>query len=310
MKKREFLAAGIGICASLGPFTVAALAQSEHEVAAPIHAERARRQTPRRMAKTTPLFKVPTMSAGGWVAGWPNSLASAPDGLWIGEQRHDGKPECAWLMDWNGKLVKTVMTQSKDTSGIAYGDGYIWMGANTDKENGFFQTDMNSKLIAIHQIPLGPKDNGGSTHGALWNDGKLWIVANRLRAILRVDPKTWEPEYQIPIILPRETPRFHGIAWDNGAIWIVTGNDSKNYGEGRPGLAKLDSATGEVLELVEFVPGSCDPHGLTMHNGALISCDAGEHPGWPIGTNTVEISHSTSGGNSPFGGSVFSIEII
>jgi len=27
--------------------------------------------------------------------------------------------------------------------------------------------------------------------------------------------------------------------------------------------------------------GSADPHGLEFHNGALISCDAGIHPGWP-----------------------------
>ncbi len=303
LRKREFLGVTASIGAGLG--LSAAFAQGEHEKVAPIHAEHGKRQIPRRRAKTTVLFKTPAANAG-----WPNALALAPEGLWIGEQRHDGKPESAWLMDWNGKLLKTVMTQSKDTSGMAYGDGCVWMGANTDKVNGFFQTDMNSKLLAVHQIPLGPKDNGGSTHGAFWLDGKIWIVANRLRAILRVDAKTWEPEYQIPIILPPESPRFHGIAWDNGAIWIVIGNDSKRYEEGKPGLAKLDAATGQILEIVDFVPGSCDPHGLTMHNGVLIGCDAGEHPGWPVSTNTVEISHSRSEGNSPFGGSIFRIDLV
>lgn len=303
LRKREFLVATAGLGAGLG--LTAALAQTEHEKPAPVHAENSDRPIPRRRAKTTVLFKAPEANAG-----WPNSLAASREGLWVGEQRHDGKPEAAWLMGWNGKLLKTVMTQSKDTSAIAYGGGYIWMGANTDKANGFFQTDMNSKLIAVHQIPLGPKDNGGSTHGALWKDGKLWIVANRLRAILRVDAKTWQPEYQIPIILPPDRPRFHGIAWDNGAIWMVIGNDSKRYEDGRPGLAKLDAVTGQVLEIVDFLPGSCDPHGLTMHDGALISCDAGEHPGWPVGTNTVEISHSRSGGNSPFGGSIFRIDFV
>ena len=303
IRKRDFLAASAGIAAGLD--ALAASAQTEHEKATPVHAEQDKRPIPRRRAKTTVLFKTPNANAG-----WPNALALAPEGLWIGEQRHDGKPESAWLMDWNGKLLKTVMTQSKDTSGMAYGDGYIWMGANTDKVNGFFQTDMNSKLVAVHQIPLGPKNNGGSTHGAFWKDGKIWIVANRLRAILRVDAKTWEPEYQIPIILPPDRPRFHGIALDDGAIWVVIGNDSKRYEEGRPGLAKLDATTGELLEIVEFLPGSCDPHGLTMRDGVFISCDAGEHPGWPVGTNTVEISHSRSGGNSPYGGSIFRIDFV
>jgi hypothetical protein len=156
MKKREFLAASVSL-AALGLVGSDALAQSEHEAAVGVHAVHARRQIPRRKAKTTVLFKTPSMGTGNWAAGWPNALAIAPEGLWIGEQRHDGKTEAAWLMDWSGKLLKTVTTQSKDTSGIAYGDGYIWMGANTDKENGFFQTDMNSKLISVHQIPLGPR---------------------------------------------------------------------------------------------------------------------------------------------------------
>ena len=75
--------------------------------------------------------------------------------------------------------------------------------------------------------------------------------------------------------------RYHGIAWDNGSIWQLIGNDSKSYAEGRAVLVKYDAATGRVLETAEFVPGSCDPHGLAMHDGALISCDAGIHPGWP-----------------------------
>ena len=47
---------------------------------------------------------------------------------------------------------------------------------------------------------------------------------------------------------------------------------------------------------VDFQPGSCDPHGLVSHDGRLISCDAGIHPGWP-------------GLESPHSGYIFSIEI-
>jgi len=62
----------------------------------------------------------------------------------------------------------------------------------------------------------------------------------------------------------------------------LIGKDSKNYAEGKVTLVKYDAATGRVLELAEFLPGSSDPHGLAMHEGALISCDDGIHPGWPI----------------------------
>ncbi len=45
-----------------------------------------------------------------------------------------------------------------------------------------------------------------------------------------------------------------------------------------PGLVKYDAATGQTLETAEFIEGSADPHGLAMHNGKLISCDAGVGP--------------------------------
>ena len=55
---------------------------------------------------------------------------------------------------WNGKLLKTVTTPSRNTSGMAVGGGYVWMIANAPPE-GVFQVDMNSKLISHRQIPLG-----------------------------------------------------------------------------------------------------------------------------------------------------------
>jgi hypothetical protein len=239
------------------------------------------------MAKTTKLFQSPP--------GFVNALAVAPEGLWLGQQKvsgthaadyHLSQPadlhEAAWLVDWNGKLLKTVETNSRNTSGMAYGDGCVWMMANQEPE-GVFQVDMNSKEISHRQIPLGlPGQDGGGSHGAQWHNGKLWIVANRPRLLLRVDPKTWAPEVAIPIYVTAEKPRWHDMTFDaDGNIWQVTGNDSKSYKQGTPGLVKYNGKTGEVLATYDFVPGSCDPHGLEFHNGTLISCDAGIHPGWP-----------------------------
>jgi hypothetical protein len=267
MTKREFLAMGLSLGAAR------ALAQSGRQ---PIHS---------RKAKTTKLFKSPL--------GFPNGVAVTPEGLWIGEQKLSGAvaaqyhleepkdlSEKAWLVDWNGKVLKEVSTPSRNTSGMAVGGGYVWMCANAPPQ-GVFQVDMNSKVVSHRQIPLGPTNDGGGCHGALYQDGKLWIVANRIRGILRVDPKTWTPEFMIPIHQTPDMMRYHGIAWDNGAIWQLVGNDSKNFAEARSALVKYDAATGRVLETAELVPGSSDPHGLAMHDGALISCDAGIHPGWP-----------------------------
>jgi len=290
MTRRELLAASIGAELALASGRVV-YAQSGGG-----------RKVPARTAKTTKLFKSPP--------GFPNGLAVTPEGLWIGEQKMSGAQavtyhlpepksldEAAWLVDWNGKLLKTVSTPSRNTSGMAVGGGYIWMVANAPPE-GVFQVDMNSKLISHRQIPLGPASDGGGSHGALWQDGKLWIASLRLRGNLRVDPKTWQPEFMIPFYQSfPDRVRYHGIAWDEGTIWQVVGNDSKSHNEYKPGLVRYDATTGKVLETVDFVPGSSDPHGLAMHDGKLISCDAGIHPGWP-------------NNDSPTAGWIFQIDFV
>ena len=290
MKRREFLAAGL----ALPVVSTITLAQG---------GGRGRGAAPARTAKTTKLFKSPGM--------YPNALAvmtDAPGGLWIGQQKVTASnaktynlpvlpdpDEAAWLVDWNGKLIKTVMTPSRNTSGMAYGDGCVWMGANAEPY-GIFQVDMNSRLISHRQIPLSIDGRGGGTHGVKWNNGKLWIAALRLGGIMRVDPKTWVPEVLIRTA-SEEKPRLHDVAFDqDDNIWVVVGTNSTSYAEGRAGLNKYDGKTGQLLMTVDLAPGSCDPHGLDWHDGKLISCDAGIHPGW-------------KGLESPHSGWIFSIDI-
>ena len=112
MTKREFLAAGIG--AGLTPNSgSAALSQGA-------------RKLPVRKAKTTKLFKSPQ--------GFPTAISVTSEGLWIGEQKMSGDQaktyklpapksleECAWLVDWSGRLLRTVTTPSRNTSGMAVG---------------------------------------------------------------------------------------------------------------------------------------------------------------------------------------------
>lgn len=321
--RREWLTAGVGVCASLG--AGAALAQSPQTVPREAGTDAlGRRVGPprgraapvtRRKATTTKLFLSPP--------GWPNAIDIDRDkkrGFWVHEQRHDNKPEAAWLLDWNGKPLHTVMTNCKDTSGACYGDGCIWSGANGASVinppdppiNGIFQTDMNGKEISHRQIPFGPKDNGGATHGMTWQEdiGKIWIAANRLRSIIRIDPKTWEVDYLIPATTL--LPRLHGIAYQDGHIWQVSGRQEPGTSgpEGyTPGLVKYEITTGRVVEQVEFVPGSCDMHDVTVHEGQLYGVDAGEHPGWSI--DVPQYQHPGYPPlNSPSGCYVFRIDVI
>jgi hypothetical protein len=298
MKRREFLTSGIVL--GLGSSAVALSAQEGSR-----GTERGTPGVPKKLAKTTPLFKSPGM--------YPNALAimtDAPRGLWIGQQKANpsnakqysvplddtGLDEAAWLVDWNGKLLKTIMTHARNTSGLAYGNGCIWVGAN-QAPYGIFQVDMNSNQLSHRQIPLALGPNGGGCHGVKWHQGKLWIAALRLGGILRVDPVTWVPEVLIRVA-SEDKPRLHDVAFDDeGNIWVVTGTNSTSYKNAQPGLSKYDGNTGQLLLTVDFAPGSSDPHGLVWHNGRLVSCDAGLHPGW-------------TGTESPTAGYIFSIEIV
>ena len=304
MKRREFLAAGLAW--NIGSvITLAQQGGTAPDSGARGGGAGGRGRVPARVAKTTKLFKSPGM--------YPNALAvmtDAPGGLWIGQQKANpsnarqygvplddtGLDEAMWLVDWTGKLQKTVMTHARNTSGLAYGNGCVWMGANSEPF-GIFQVDMNSKLVTHRQIPLSIDGSGSGCHGVKWHDGKLWIAALRLGGILRVDPKTWVPEVLIRAS-SEEKPRLHDVCFDNeGNIWVVTGNNSTAYTEGKAGLNKYDGKTGQLLMTAEFAPGSCDPHGLDWHDGRLVSCDAGIHPGW-------------KGLESPHSGYIFSIEIV
>ena len=280
MTKRQFLAAGLG--------AGVLLAQRGGAVS-------------KRKARTKKLFKAPD--------GFPNGMAATSEGLWIAEQKLSGAQanqygmqepksltEMAWLVDWNGKVLKSVTTPSRNTSGMAVGGGYVWMVANAPPQ-GVFQVDMNSKLISHHQIPLGPANDGGGFHGAQWDNGKLWIAALRLRANIRVDVKTWTPEFIIPFYQAPDRVRYHDITIDNGSMWQIVGNDCKSWKDYRPALVRYDMATGRPVETVDFVEGSCDPHGLAMKDGRLISCDAGIHPGW-------------ANRDSPTAGWIFEIEFV
>ena len=86
------------------------------------------------MAKTTKLFMSPP--------GFPNGLAATAEGFWIAEQKLSGAQaasyrlpeprsltEEAWLVDWNGKVLKTVTTTSRNTSGMAVGGASLEAGS-------------------------------------------------------------------------------------------------------------------------------------------------------------------------------------
>src|SRR6266516_894989 len=108
IRRREFF----GTASTMVAGMAAAKLGASQEGAPPI-------KVPTRPAKVERLFKAPDIH--------PNALEATPEGLWIGDQ----VSERVFRVDWQtGKVLHEVQTESHNTSGIAVGAGYLWLGAN------------------------------------------------------------------------------------------------------------------------------------------------------------------------------------
>ncbi len=217
---------------------------------------------PTRQAKVVKLFKSPD--------GLPNGLEAAPEGIWIGEQTSD----CAYLVDLKGRVLRKVETESSNTSGIAFGGGFLWMAANgkaigrpprpTDATSGeILKVDpATGKTLARYPVP-----GGGGVHGLEFAEGTLWITSLKLQKLSQVDAKDFRLIHQIPVRLGRA----HGLAWDPPGIWVVHTTDRA--------IHKLDAKDGRLIEVITVSKDDPEPHGLCLYKGALYFCDAGIAPG-------------------------------
>ncbi len=218
---------------------------------------------PTRVAKVTKLFKSPE--------GNPNGLETTSEGLWIAEQISD----TAFLVDWKGKVLRKVQTEASNTSGIAYGGGFLWMSANGHAMNRpacandavgeqgiIVKADPKTgKTVARYSIP-----SGGGVHGLEYADNSLWAAFIKDEKLVQLDPKDFSHQHEIPFHLPRP----HGIAYDHGALWAVH--------TGRRTIHKLSAKDGAILEVITVAPEDPEPHGMCMHDGHLIISDAGIAP--------------------------------
>jgi sugar lactone lactonase YvrE len=224
---------------------------------------RAAGRLPTHKAKVVRLFKSPD--------GHPNALEATPDGLWVGEQVTDK----AYLLDWkSGKVLQQVETESSNTSGIAYGGGYIWMAANgaalgrlarrdEPKHGRIVKVDPQSgRTVGVYTTP-----DGGGCHGLVYAEDKLWMTCFKWNVIAAVDPGTFQVIHKIPSQLTRP----HGLAWDPPGIWVGYSNDWL--------FIKQDAKDGHPMEIIELQKGvDPDPHGMDMYQGKMYYCDAGIAP--------------------------------
>ena len=145
--------------------------------------------------------------------GHPNGLEATEDGLWVGEQVTDR----VHLLDWeSGRPLVSYETQSSNTSGIAAGNGLVFVAANGpgklrprrphDVTRGGRIVKMNAKTgehIQNFQTP-----SGGGLHGLLWAKDFLWITQFNPRKIVKADADiNVFHDFDTPL------PRAHGLGW-------------------------------------------------------------------------------------------------
>ncbi len=217
-----------------------------------------------RIAKVKKLYRSPDLH--------PNALESTKEGIWVGEQTTD----CAYLLDWKtGKVLRKVETESSNTSGLAYGGGYLWMAANgkaigrppkpTDATSGeILKVDPeNGRTLARYPVP-----DGGGVHGVVYVDGTLWMTCFKWKALVQVNAKDFRIIHKIPVHLGRA----HGLAWDPPGIWVMHSTDYV--------IHKLHAQDGRILEQIKLAQGKDpDPHGMDLYKGKMYYCDAGIAPG-------------------------------
>jgi hypothetical protein len=218
----------------------------------------------RRRRKVEILFQSPE--------GHPNGLEATEDGLWVAEQISDR----AHLLDWEtGKSLVAYETQSSNTSGIAAGNGLVFMGANGPgklrprrphdvvKGGRIVKLDAKTgKHIQNFQTP-----SGGGLHGLLWAKDFLWVTQFNPGKILKADADA-------NVFHDFDTPlsRAHGLGWDGEFIWCMFSNDYR--------ILRFDIKSGRVIEAIQLDSSDPDPHGMTWWNGNLYYCDAGIAPGF------------------------------
>jgi streptogramin lyase len=225
---------------------------------------------PVRQAKVEILWKTPD--------GHPNALEATDEGLWVGDQVSDA----AHLLDWQtGRVIRSFQTECYNTSGIAYGGGFLWMAANgalkvrqprpTDGDDAeILKLDPKTgKILARFPLP------GGATHELNWAENSLWITARGHEQLLQVDAN-FTKLHSVPLTLSRA----HGVAWDNGTLWCLYANDWL--------IQRMDAKDGRILEAFQLDRNADpSPHGLALYQGYLYYPDAGLRGSTPVNSKSA-----------------------
>jgi streptogramin lyase len=216
----------------------------------------------------------------------PNGLQMTDDGLWIVDQITDRVMlvERAGEIDYYGvpKMIRDIKSDSSNTSGMAWGEGSLWLAANgsADMWRGPRTNDARKSMGEIlrvdptsgETISRHPLPNGGGTHGIEYDNiesGHLWLTTLKNQTLSKVRISDWSVQHVIP--LPYQ--RAHGVVRVEDGVWVVH--------TGVRVIVKLSVADGAELERITVPPSEPEPHGLSVDtDNRFLYCDASS--GWVV----------------------------
>ena len=216
----------------------------------------------------------------------PNGLQVTDKGLWIADQVTDRAAlvEISEASDYGvTRMLAEIPTESSNTSGLAWGDGALWLAANgagarwrverpTDAQQGeILKVDPKTgKTLDRHPLP-----GGGGTHGVEYDPyeaGTLWVTTLKSQTATQVRISDWSSLRSVP--LPHR--RAHGVVRVEDGIWVVHTADRV--------VVKLDIASGRELDRIEVPEPHPEPHGLSICEEGFLYCDATS--GWVVKIET------------------------
>jgi len=216
----------------------------------------------------------------------PNGLQVTDKGLWIADQVTDRAAlvEVAAPSDYGVTRVMTeIPTESSNTSGMAWGDGTLWLAANGRASN--WRSDRPADAQQGEILKVDPKTgktlyrkpvpDGGGTHGVEYDSfepGTLWLTTLKSQTLTQVRISDWSSLRTLP--LPYH--RAHGVVRVTDGVWVVHTADRL--------IVKLALDTGEELDRIEVPEPHPEPHGLSIYEDGFLYCDATS--GWVVKIET------------------------
>jgi len=220
--------------------------------------------------------------------GVPNGMQLTDEGLWVADQITDRVALIEMRDEVNvygvTPMIQEIASESSNTSGLAFGDGALWLAANgagtqwrtpreTDAASGeILRVDPETgETLARWTLPT-----GGGTHGIEYDahePGTVWLTTLKDQTVTQMRISDWT----VLKTLPLPHVRAHGVVRVPDGLWVVHTADRV--------IVKLDLTSGQVLDQINVPEPHPEPHGLSIFCDGFLYCDATS--GWIAQINGI-----------------------